>query len=95
MTEWFLLLGCCHHRYINSHVNTNIHFTIPVEALTDLYIEGEETYTIEEGDKLTTVVVDRAKFVLTEEARSTFEAIHDEWEMTVCQKYPHDALVGG
>lgn len=73
----------------------NNHFTIPVEALTDLYIEGEEAYTIEEGDKLTTVIVDRSRFVLSEEARSTFETIHDEWEMTVCQKYPHDALVGG
>ena len=70
-------------------------FVIPVEALTDLYIEGEETYTIEEGDKLTSVVVDRFKFVLSDEARSNFETIHDEWEMRVCQKYPNDALVGG
>ena len=73
----------------------NYYFAIPVEVLTNLYIEGEETYTIEEGDKLTTVVVDWSRFVLTEEARSSFETIHDEWEMTVCQKYPHDALVGG
>lgn len=58
------------------------HFPIPVEALTDLYIEGEETYTIEEGDKLTIMVVDRSRFVLTEEARFTYETIHDEWEMT-------------
>ena len=65
-----------------------------MEALADLYIEGEETYTIE-GHKLTTVIADRSRFILTEEARSSFETIHDEWETKVCQKYPHDALVGG
>jgi len=44
---------------------------------------------------MTTVFVERKQYRLSEEAHSVFENIHDEWEMSVCQKYPHDALVGG
>lgn len=66
-----------------------------VEFLTDLYIDGEESYSVEEGDKMTTVFVERKQYSLSQDALSEFENIHDEWEMSICQKYPHDALVGG
>ena len=72
----------------------NLNF-FSVEFLARLYSKGEETYTIEEGDRVTKVIVDRQIFKLTEEALQQFEVVHDEWELTVCQKYPHDAFVGG
>ena len=65
------------------------------KTLTDLYIDGEESYSVEEGDKMTTVFVERKQYRLSQDALSEFENIHDEWEMSICQKYPHDALVGG
>ena len=70
-------------------------FTISVEFLAVLYTEGETTYTIEEGERVTKVIVDRIQFTLSEEARSQFEGVHDEWELSICEKYPHDAFVGG
>ena len=33
--------------------------------------------------------------VLSHEAINSFEQIHDEWEFSICEKNPHDALVGG
>lgn len=66
-----------------------------MDFLTDLYIDGEDTYAIEEGDRLRTVIVDRNKYELTAEALKNFEAVHDEWEMNICEKHPHDALIGG
>ena len=44
---------------------------------------------------MTTVFVERKQYSLSQDALSEFENIHDEWEMSICQKYPHDALVGG
>lgn len=32
---------------------------------------------------------------LSQEAINSFEKIHDEWELSICEKNPHDALVGG
>lgn len=66
-----------------------------VKFLTQLYIKGEDTYTIEDEDKMTSVEVDRKKFILSPDAIDSFEKIHDEWELEICEKYPHDALVGG
>ena len=63
--------------------------------LTHLYIEGEDSYTIEDEDKMTSVEVYRKKYILSQEAINSFEQIHDEWELSICEKYPHDALVGG
>lgn len=60
------------------------YFLILVEVFIDFYIEGEEIYIIEEGDKLIIVIVDRFRFVLIEEVRVIFEIIYDEWEMIVC-----------
>lgn len=60
-----------------------------------LYTEGETTYTIEKGDRITKVIVDRIQFTLSHEARAQFEQVHDEWELSICEKYPHDAVVGG
>lgn len=42
-----------------------------------------------------TVTVNRAQFFLSEEALSAFEMIHDNWELEVCKRNPHDAVVGG
>ncbi|XP_015776962.1 PREDICTED: uncharacterized protein LOC107354970 [Acropora digitifera] len=61
----------------------------------DLYIHGETTYTIEENNKMKTVTVNRAQFFLSEEALSAFEMIHDNWELEVRKRNPHDAVVGG
>ena len=63
--------------------------------LTQLYIEGEDSYTIEDEDKMTSVEVYRKKYVLSQEAINSFEQFHDEWALSICEKYPHDALVGG
>lgn len=70
-------------------------FTSTVDFLVQLYIEGETTYCIEDEEKLTSVEVKRKKFTLSKEAIDCFQKIHDEWELNVCKKYPHDALVGG
>ena len=63
--------------------------------MAEFYTEGETTYTIEEGDRVTKVNVDRLQFKLSPEAHSQFEEIHDQWELAVCEKFPHDAFVGG
>ena len=68
---------------------------VTVKFLTQLYIEGEDSYTIEDEDKMTSVEVYRKKYSLSQEAINSFEQIHDEWELSICEKYPHDALVGG
>ena len=66
-----------------------------MEFLADQYIEGEETYTIEEGEKVVSVIVDRTMYSLSPEAMELFERIHDAWELDICEKYPHDVLIGG
>lgn len=71
------------------------YFFFTVEYLAELYCEAQKTFTIQDDEKITTVMVDRQEFHLTEEARAAFEAIHDQWELTVCQKYPHDPFIGG
>lgn len=52
-----------------------------VEFLAEQYIEGEETYTIEEGEKVVSVIVDRTMYSLSPEAMGLFERIHDAWEL--------------
>lgn len=32
---------------------------------------------------------------LTQEAIDLFEEVHDNWELEVCKKYPHDVLIVG
>ena len=44
---------------------------------------------------MTLVEVDRKKHIPDQEAINSFEKNHDEWELNICEKYPHDALVGG
>jgi hypothetical protein len=65
-----------------------------VDFLATLYVEGEASYTIEQDDKITNVIVNQKKFILSEEAATEFENIHDDWEAT-CEKYPYDPLIGG
>lgn len=63
--------------------------------LASLYIHGETTFEVEEDGKRKSVKVERTEYNLTEEAITAFKAIHDEWELEVCKKNPHDALLGG
>ena len=70
-----------------------LHFA--VQYLATLYIEGESTYTIEDEDKINSVFVDRTVYTLNPEAMEVFESTHDYWEVNICEKYPHDVLVGG
>lgn len=63
--------------------------------MTDLYIHGENTFEIEENGKCKVVSVNRTEYELTDEAVAVFKEIHDEWELEVCKKNPHDALLGG
>ena len=66
-----------------------------MDFLAEQYIEGEQTYTIEEGEKVVSVIVDRTMYSLSPEAMELFEKIHDAWELDICEKYPHDVLIGG
>ena len=34
-------------------------------------------------------------YALSVEAMELFENPHDEWELNICEKYPHDLLIGG
>ena len=66
-----------------------------VTFLASIYCYGEQTFQIEEDGKKRTVKVERTVFNLTEKAITAFKTIHDEWELEVCKKHPHDALLGG
>jgi hypothetical protein len=70
-------------------------FLITVNFLAALYIEGESTYTIEEDDRMTNVVVNHTKYILSADAFEKFKAVHDEWELKVWQKFLFDSLIGG
>lgn len=50
---------------------------------------------IEQQEKLTNVTVTRTKYKLLSDAMAAFQAIHDGWELNICQRYPHDPLIGG
>jgi hypothetical protein len=60
-----------------------------------LYVQGESTYVIEQQDKITNVTVTRTTYKLSSDAMAAFEAIHDDWELNICERYPHDPLIGG
>lgn len=66
-----------------------------VHFLATLYADGETTYEIENDEKITNVIVNRTKYKLSPEALTTFENVHDDWEMNVCKKYPYEPLIGG
>ena len=66
-----------------------------VKFLADLYMKGESTYVIKQNDKKTDVTVNRVHYQLSQEALEAFEAIHDDWELNICKKYPYDPLIGG
>ena len=63
---------------------------ISVEFLASLYVQGEQTYSIEDGEKIVSVIVDRTMYTLSPEAMKMFEDIHDDWELSICKKFPHD-----
>ena len=42
-----------------------------------------------------TVSVNRTEFHLSEEAQAEYESLHDEWEVEICKKHPHDPLIAG
>ena len=66
-----------------------------VEFLADLYVQGESTHDVQQWEKMTNVTVTRIKYELSKDAMVAFEAIHDDWELNICQRYPHDPLIGG
>ncbi|CAB3997257.1 Hypothetical predicted protein [Paramuricea clavata] len=66
-----------------------------VNFLVELYMEGEQTYVIEEEEKITNVTVNRREYSLSPEALEKFQEVHDDWEMNMCQKYPYEPLIGG
>ncbi len=68
---------------------------ILVHFLADLYADGESTYVINDDDRITNVIVNRKKFKLSQDAFTAFEAVHDDWEMNVCKKFPYEPLIGG
>ena len=68
---------------------------ILVDFLAILYLQGEQTYSIEDGDKIVSVIVDRTMYALSPEAMKMFEDIQDDWELSICEKFPHDVLIGG
>ena len=67
--------------------------SISVDHLATLYIEGEHTYTIEDSEKVVSVMVDRKVYALSAEDMEMFENIYDEWELNICEKYLHDLLI--
>ena len=60
-------------------------FSLIVHFLATLYANGETTYTIDDDDNVTTVMVEREMFTLTEAANQAFATVHDKWEMNVCR----------
>ena len=68
---------------------------ILVTFLTELYLAGENTFEITEFRKITEVNVKRKKFALSDEAKSLFAKIHDDWEMNICKRFDNDSLVSG
>ena len=68
-----------------------------MDFLADLYINGESTFEIEEQStsKMKTVTVTGNVYTLSKEAIAEFKTIHDKWELDVCERNPHDALIGG
>ena len=58
-------------------------------------MDSENSYRTEDLGKKVAVFVDRTSFTLSSEAMSYYEEMHDEWEMDVCKKYPHDVLISG
>ena len=71
-----------------------IFFFVLVAFLADLYDAGESTYLIEDGE-VTSVVVDRKRYVLSPEGMQHFKQTHDDWEMKVCKEHPYDPFIGG
>ncbi len=70
-------------------------FSVSVEFLTNLYIQGEETFSKTDVGKIVHVKVDREQYRLPTEAKSLFANIHDYWEMNVCKQYQSDVLLSG
>ena len=60
-----------------------------------MYIHGERSFELEDVGKVKHVTVQPTNFTLSSKALEAFEIIHDDWEMNVCQKYPHDPFIGG
>ena len=66
-----------------------------VKFPADLYVQGESTYDAQQCEKMANVTVTRTKYKLSKDAMAAFEDIHDEWELNICQRDPHDPSIGG
>ncbi len=68
---------------------------IVVHFLADLYTDGKSTYVINDDDRITNVIANRKKFKIPQDAFTAFQAVHNDWEMNVCKKFPYEPLIGG
>ena len=48
-----------------------------MDFLASLYVQGEQTYSIEDGDNIVSVTVDRTVY-------------DDDWELSIREKFPPD-----
>jgi len=79
--------------YTTKSIGVNCSFV--VVWLAELYMHGESTFQILEQGKMKSVSVTRTEYCLTDDAIKEFKDIHDGWELDVCEKNPHDPLLGG
>ena len=70
-------------------------YIFAVQFLTNLYIDGEDTFTKYNDEKIVNVQVNREQYRLSEEAKLLFAQIHDDWEINVCKQHQSDVLLSG
>lgn len=70
-------------------------YIFAVQFLTNLYVDGEDTFTKDNDEKIVNVEVNRQQYRLSKEAKLLFSQIHDEWEINVCKKHQSDVLLSG
>ena len=73
----------------------NFFYNVVVDLLANLFIEGEDTFSIHDERTVTDVKVTRKQFCLSEDAEEQFTKIHDDWEINMCKKYRFDKLISG
>ena len=90
-SELHIIVCMVHVCYLFIHFSTSI----SVEFLTNLYIDGEKTFSKTEVGKIVDVKVEREQYTFSPEAKSLFAEINDNWEMNVCKKFQSDVLLSG
>ena len=80
--------------YVNTNSLSTLIFFI-VDLLTTLFVNGENTFKINDDNKIIDVKVTRQPFHLTDSAKEQFVKMHDDWEINICKKYHYDTLISG